>query len=87
MHCYLVARCKTPGCKAKFHLAHVEVPGEEPITLDWPDENFPLTVACALCGQSHSYSAKEIRSESSREPHHPSDWKPFLGPPGGEGIN
>jgi hypothetical protein len=89
MHCYLVARCKTPGCKAKFHLAHVETLSDDPIVLDWPEKNFPVTIQCALCSRTHSYEAKEIQSESSREPRHdqPADWKPFLGPPGAPGTH
>lgn len=81
MHCYLVGRCKTVGCKGKLYLAHVEVPGEPSIVLNWPDTRFPVSVKCGICAQTQSFTDREVQTESSRDPHHPPDWKPVLGPP------
>jgi hypothetical protein len=87
MHCYLFARCKTPDCKGKLFLAHQERP-EGFTFIDYPDELFPLAAQCPLCRQTHSFSVKEVQTETSRSPHHPAGWKPLLGdPPTPQDIN
>ena len=75
MHCYLVAKCKTPDCKGKFNFSHTEVPDVDYGVIDYPDEWFPRLVTCGLCGQTHSYEVKEIHTETSQEPRHPPDWQ------------
>ena len=49
--------------------------------VDYPDEWFPVSLPCGACGQTYWYTAGHVQSETAREPHHPADWKPFLGEP------
>jgi hypothetical protein len=83
MHCYLYVRCKTPNCPAKLHLYHSELPLEAGkfTYVDLPDEWFPAKIECGSCGQTHSYVVKDVQSESSLEPHHSPEWKPFFRDP------
>jgi len=80
VHYYLYARCKTPECKGKLFLAHQEMP-EGVAFIDYPDEWFPVSVKCAVCGRTDSYSTKEIQTETSQVPHHFVGWKPVLPDP------
>lgn len=77
MHIYLFVDCKTPGCKLRHMLKHVEHPTVDYGYLDVPDECFPLSLKCE-CGQTHSYSAKDVKTRTSLEPLHPSDFQSIL---------
>jgi len=77
-HYYLYADCKTPNCKARLWLAHFEMPDSAFFTVDYPDEWFPVKAFCGLCSQTHPYTVKDIRPQSSLLAHHPEDWKPIL---------
>ena len=78
MHCYLSARCKTVGCKGKSFLAHLEWPTDDYAVIDYPDGWFPVSVPCSLCGQTHVFEAKEIRTQTSLDPLHPPEWRPIF---------
>jgi hypothetical protein len=83
MHCYLYVRCKTPNCPAKLNLSHFEMPmADDSFTfVDYPDKDFPVTLPGGACGQTYTYGAKEVQTESVREPHHPPEWRPILPAP------
>lgn len=80
-HYYLYADCKTPGCKGRLWLSHLEFPDVRLIIVDYPDEWFPVEVLCNSCGQTHSYRARDVGTQSSHCPHHPPEWKPILPDP------
>lgn len=70
MHCYLFVECKTAGCKTVTYIAHKEWPTDDYAVIDYPDEYFPLNVACPRCRQAHSYQGKEVRTRTSQIPLH-----------------
>ena len=76
-HYYLYTDCKTPDCKGRLWLAHFEMPDIRFFTVDYPDEWFPVKVPRGSCSQTHPYTAKDIRTQSSLMPHHPPDWNQF----------
>lgn len=53
-HYYLYADCKTPGCKARLWLSHLEFPDVRLILVNHPEGWFPVTVPCGSCGQVYS---------------------------------
>jgi hypothetical protein len=77
MHCYLFVDCKTPGCNWRHYLKHVEWPTDDHGFIDIPDQCFPLSLRCN-CGQAHSYTVKEIQTQTSLTPLHPPDFQSIL---------
>jgi hypothetical protein len=78
MHCYLYVDCKTPGCKSRVLVGHSEWPSDDPRSIEYADEYFPLSVPCGSCNRTHLYHANEIGSFSSPAPQHPAAWRPIL---------
>ena len=77
MHCYLFVTCKTLGCGNVHILKHVEWPTDDYAFVDVPKECFPFSLKCG-CGQTHSYEVKEVQTDTSLTPLHPSDFRSVL---------
>lgn len=80
MHVYLYIDCRTPGCKARHMLKHVEWPTDDYGFVDVPAESFPFSLTCK-CGQTHSYASGEVQLHTSLEPLHPPDFVSLLPDP------
>ena len=77
MNCYLFVTCKNRKCRKRILLTHHEVPNQT-VTIDYPDEWFPVTVMCPDCEETDCYEAAEVQERASHALLHRREWRPIL---------
>jgi hypothetical protein len=71
MHLYLVADCKTPGCRTAHNLRYLGEVGKVPDEVQF-SVPVPFLLHCPNCDLTHDYATYHIRKLEMEQP--PPSW-------------